>query len=140
MRAAEPSGQPPYGPQASFPPQYPGVSQGYPRYPYGPYPAGPPRTNGLAIASLVISIISATPVLLGLLLALYDAFALLVVWASLLLCTPLGIIGTVLGIVALIQIRRRKQRGRALAIGGLAFSVVPLATVLFFVYMHHWHY
>jgi hypothetical protein len=126
-------------PQA-IPLQYQGVWRGYPPgYAYRPYLAGPARTNGVAIASLVVSIMSATPVLLGILLALYDPFALIISICFALLCTPVGIIGIVLGIVALIQIRRRKQRGRALAIGGMTLSVVPPVMVLFWVYVLHHH-
>jgi Domain of unknown function (DUF4190) len=132
--------QPPDGPpQASFPPQYPGVSQGYSGYPYGPHLAGPARTNGSAIGSLVISIVGAIPALLGMALTLYDPCAVFLQILFLLVCTPLGIVAMVLGIVALVQIRRRKERGRALAIGGIVLSVVPLVILLVLVYWFH-HY
>ncbi|MEU1160844.1 DUF4190 domain-containing protein [Streptomyces sp. NPDC005921] len=109
--------QGPYQPPQSGLPQYPQ----YPQTPYGqqpppygqqpPYPgpyqgwgqgyspyAVPAPVNGLAIASLVL---------------------------GLLCCLP-GV-GLVLGLVALGQIRRRGERGRAMAVTGSVFSGLGLA-------------
>ncbi|MFD8813151.1 DUF4190 domain-containing protein [Streptomyces sp. NPDC059627] len=103
--------QGPYQPPQSGQPQYPQYPQGpygqQPPYPgpyqppwgqgYGPYPAQPP-VNGLAIASLVL---------------------------GLLCCLP-GV-GLVLGLIGLSQIRKRGERGRAMAVTGSVFSSVGLA-------------
>ncbi|MEV7324789.1 DUF4190 domain-containing protein [Streptomyces sp. NPDC093970] len=107
--------QGPYQPPAAGGPQYPQYPQ--PQYPQGPYGPQPPYpspyqpwgqghvpyvlpapVNGLAIASLVL---------------------------GLLCCLP-GV-GLVLGVIALIQIRRRGERGRAMAVVGSVFSGVGLA-------------
>lgn len=111
--------QPPYGAQ---PPPYGGQPPGYGPNPYpqggspygAPGPYGypmPPQgwyvertTNGLAIASLVTA----------------------------LSCIPL--LGTILGIAALRQIKRRGQGGRGLAIAGVTVgSIATLATAAVFV-------
>jgi hypothetical protein len=102
--------QGPYQPPQSGLPQYPQ----YPQAPYGqqpPYPspyqpwgqgyspyAVPAPVNGLAIASLVL---------------------------GLLCCLP-GV-GLVLGLIALSQIRKRGERGRAMAVTGSVFSGIGLA-------------
>ncbi|MFF4651335.1 DUF4190 domain-containing protein [Streptomyces sp. NPDC001380] len=70
-----------------------------PPWPYGPFPgaapAGPPEgTNGFAVASLVLGLTCLVP--------LSAAF----------------------GIAALVQLRSRNQKGRGLAIAGLALSAV----------------
>lgn len=118
-----PYGQPPYGGGAGGPGGY-GAPYGQNAYgqnayggqnpyggqsPYGggPYPGHPQAgwyaaelsTNGMAIASLVTG----------------------------LTCIPL--LGAVLGLVALKQIRRRPQRGRGLAVAGLTLSL--LGTLVF---------
>ncbi|MEU8714923.1 DUF4190 domain-containing protein [Streptomyces sp. NPDC048663] len=107
--------QGPYQPPQAGPAQYPQYPQPqYPQGPYGPQPPYPspyqpwgegygPYTlpapvNGLAIASLVL---------------------------GLLCCLP-GV-GLVLGLVALGQIRRRGERGRAMAVVGSLLSAVGLA-------------
>jgi uncharacterized protein DUF4190 len=75
---------------------------GQPPYPYGgqyPYaPGGLPseRANGAAIASLILGLFGFIP--------------------------PAVVASVVLGIVALVQIRNRPQRGRGLAIAGLVLS------------------
>lgn len=99
-----PGPQPPHG-GGSFP------SSGQPPqpYPYGaaaqpwgqawgqPYPAlqPPPPVNGLAIAALVLGV----------------------------LCFLPGI-GLLLGVVALVQIRRRGERGKGMAVAGIVLSTV----------------
>jgi hypothetical protein len=106
--APGPYAPPPYG--AAPPPGYgQGYGYGYGQdYGYPPYP-GPPQgwyahertTNGLAIASLVTSFT----------------------------CIPL--LGTVLGVLGLRQIRRRPQRGRGLALAGLLINgLATIATAL----------
>lgn len=106
-------------PQSGLPqyPQYPQAAYGQQPPPYGqqpPYPspyqpwgqgyspyAVPAPVNGLAIASLVL---------------------------GLLCCLP-GV-GLVLGLVALAQIRRRGERGRAMAVIGSVLSSVGLALLV----------
>lgn len=100
--------QPPYGQQQ--PPPY-GQPSPYGQSPYG-YPA-PRPTNGLAIASLVVSVLS------------------IVVCAG----AP-GFIGAILGHVARGQIRREQQEGGGLAIAGvivgwLGFALFVGLVVLF---------
>ncbi|MCZ4120008.1 DUF4190 domain-containing protein [Streptomyces sp. H39-S7] len=93
-----PFGQAPYG-QPPFPPQD-AYGQG-PQGPYPPpyqqywYPPPPaPSMNGMAIASFVLAVS----------------------------CVP--VLGVVFGIVALAQIRKRGQQGKALAIAGVSVSGV----------------
>jgi hypothetical protein len=122
-----PGGPPGYGgpPVGYGPPPGYGGPPGYPM-PYDPYrPYGaPPETNGLAIASLVTSL-AAIP-----LTALCGIGALA------------AIVGIVLGIVALNQLRQTHQQGRGLAIAGIAVgtltAVVPLVFWLY-VMTTAWH-
>ncbi|GAA1663894.1 hypothetical protein GCM10009745_01980 [Kribbella yunnanensis] len=106
--AGPPGGQPPYpGPQQPGPPQYGGQPPYGQQAPYGqqpppygmppiqgnPYQQGPPQgTNGLAIASLILGIVS------------------------------MVLFSVILGIIALRQIKERNQNGRGLAIAGIAIS------------------
>ena len=117
----------PGGPQYGYPPPhagpigYGGPPPGYPAGPYDPYqayPAGPGQgyphqTNGLAIASLITSIVSLP-------LTAFCFIGLLV-----------AIVAIVLSIVALNQIKQTYQQGRGLAIAGIAVgsAVVTLALV-----------
>lgn len=80
---------------------------GYPAqpYPYG-YQMAPP-TNGMAIASLVTSI------------------------ALLLFCSPLAVVGAILGHVARRQIRERGEDGDGLALAAIIIGWVGFALVLF---------
>lgn len=120
---APPGGYPPppgYGAPGDYPgfgaPGYPtgyGTPPGYPPGGYGtPYPGGyfnpgqPQKTNVLAVSSLVVA-------LLGLLF-----------W-------PLGIVGVVLGVVALSQIKRTGEAGHGMAVAGTAVGAV--AVVLSFI-------
>jgi hypothetical protein len=120
---------PSYPPQAGYPPQQPGgyppqlggyppqqpggyPQQQYPAYPSAPYVGGygspPKKTNTLAIASLVTSIISAFVTLM---------------------CFVGGvgaIAGVAMGFVALSQIKKTGEQGRGLAIGGIAVGAVEL--------------
>ncbi|SPM41375.1 hypothetical protein WU83_28585, partial, partial [Mycobacterium numidiamassiliense] len=105
-------GGPPPGYDASppgyGPPQYPG---GYhyptPDYPgaYGPQPVTPSGTNGMAVASLIASFTG-------------------------LLCCIGGIVGIVLGIIALDQIKRTRQDGYALAVAGIVIGIATLIIAL----------
>jgi hypothetical protein len=98
---SQPQGQPPYG-QPSEPSPYGGQPQGQPYgAPYGqPTPpfgyAPPPATNGLAIASLVVSLVS------------------LVVCAGF-----TGFVGAILGHVSKSQISRSNEQGAGLALAGI---------------------
>jgi hypothetical protein len=112
----QPYGAPGYGPPPPYPPQ-PGYGPpaGPPAYPggYGPY--GPPKqhTNGLAIGSLAASG-------LGLFLSIV-----LFIFGGLAGSIP-AVIGIVLGIVALSQIKSRGESGRNLAIAGIALGGTAL--------------
>lgn len=124
-----PGYQPPgYG----YPPSYQGGPPGYPAAPaypgaYAPYQPGYPApssgNNGLAIASLITSI---TGLILGIPLMLFCWIGILV-----------PIVGVVLGIVALNQIKQTNQPGRGMAIagiavGGFAIAAILIAVVIFF--------
>ncbi|MFF8970545.1 DUF4190 domain-containing protein [Streptomyces sp. NPDC014995] len=102
-----PQPQGPYAPHPQGPPQ--GPFQGPPQGPYGgpPYPAWgqgylplnrPAPVNGVAIAALVLGVLCFLPA-----------------------------VGLILGIVALVQIRRRGERGMGMAIGGAVLSSLGLA-------------
>ena len=102
----------PYPPAPSFPGQAPGGYQSPPGGYQSPpvpewWPQSPPqgfvpvtRTNGLAIASLVLGI-------------------LWLFWLG-------SLVGLVLGLVALKQIKGRNQGGRGIAIAGVVLSVLGL--------------
>ncbi|WP_262007200.1 DUF4190 domain-containing protein [Streptomyces sp. FIT100] len=104
------SGQERPQPSPGHPQPYPGQQSGpYPPYPpYHPYgmpqpPYGmPPRpaTNGFAIGALVAGIVCCLP--------------------------PLGL---VLGLIALVQIRKKGEEGRGLAIAGAVLSVISTMLV-----------
>jgi hypothetical protein len=93
----------------NYPPPYGGYpppsAGNYPPH-YGGYPPPPPGTNGLAIASLVCSL------------------------ASPLLCSLISIVGIVLGVVALNQIKQTGQQGRGLALGGIIVGVVLIVLTI----------
>lgn len=112
----EPGATPPYGP---VPPQY-GVPQygappGYAPpngYGYG-YPASQGGTNGLAIAAMICGICG---------------FA----------CLVPGLVGIILGIVSLPQIKRNEQSGRGMAITGIVLgSLWIVAFILLLVLGQH---
>jgi len=95
-------------PPGSYPPPPP---EGYPPPPQGGYPAPPSGypgaapaagTNGLDIASLVCSVVGV-------------------------LCGIGSILGIVLGIIALNQIKQTGQGGRGLALAGIIVGAVLLA-------------
>lgn len=100
---------PVFAPSSQYgPPQYPvpptAPYGGYPQYPQYPVPVG---TNGLAIGSLIASS-------LGFFYGL-----------------P-AIVGVVLGILALGQIKRTGQQGRGLAIAGIVVGGVFVVLILAF--------
>lgn len=105
-----PPGPPPYQPYGGQQPPY-----GQPPYGQNPFGYPAPRpTNGLAIASLVVSVLS------------------IVVCAG----AP-GFIGAILGHVARGQIRREQQEGAGLAIAGVIVGWLGFALfiglVIFFI-------
>jgi hypothetical protein len=131
-------GAPPYGPPPSYgapPPQPYGAAPGYgpppypPQFGYGPpagYPApaypggyGPPKqaTNGLAIGSLAASGVG---LFLSIVLFLFGGFA----------GSIPALVGIVLGIVALGQLKSRGEGGRNLAIAGIAVGAAALVVSL----------
>jgi hypothetical protein len=109
-------------PPPVYPPPYPGPA-GYPGYPgapgyyagaYDPYrPSKPLGTNGMAIASLVISLCS-----------------------LILCCGATGFIGVILGIVGMRESKRTGQDGYGIAltgviIGGICTAFWALMLVLY---------
>ncbi|WP_168210036.1 DUF4190 domain-containing protein [Oerskovia sp. KBS0722] len=97
-----------YGP--GHPPGY-GLQPGWPPTPsWDASFAPPPRQNGLALASMITSL------------------------AGLLLCMVPGIVGLVLGIVALQQIGRDGTTGRGFAITGIAAGAVGTAFVVLWIF------
>lgn len=101
-------GSPPYQPYGA-----PSGPYGAPSAPYGTFPATPP-TNGLAIASLVVSI------------------------GSVVFCCGLpGIVGAILGHVARKQIREEGQAGDGMALGGIIVGWIAfglsMALLVFYV-------
>jgi hypothetical protein len=107
-------GYPPAPPQGGYPPQYggsyPPSAPPPPQFGGQPYPAGynygAPKTgtNGLAIGALVASLIGFVPCFWGL---------------------P-SIVGIVLGIVAMNQIKQTRQDGYGLAVAGIAVGAASL--------------
>jgi len=104
-----PQGPYPQHPQGPYPPQYP---QGYQQQPYGgpPYATWgqgyspynrPAPVNGLAITSLVLGILCFLPA-----------------------------VGLILGVIALGQIKRRGERGKGLAVGGMVMSSIGVVVLV----------
>ncbi|MFD5379003.1 DUF4190 domain-containing protein [Streptomyces griseoincarnatus] len=95
---------PPAGPQfegGAQPPHLPrqGPPGPGPYFPYGPYgPRPPAAVNGVAIAALVFGVLCFLPA-----------------------------VGLVLGVIALLQIRRRGERGKGMAVAGVTLSSLGLA-------------
>jgi Domain of unknown function (DUF4190) len=122
---AQYGGPPGYGGQPGYggPPGYGGLPgygapPGYPGHydPYQPYPAGVGTTNGLAVGSLITSIAG---VVFGIPLTLFCYIG-----------VPIPIVGVVLGVVALNQIKRTHQQGRGLAIAGIVVGAVMTVVLL----------
>jgi hypothetical protein len=108
--------QPPAGPPYGYGPPPPGGPTGYggpPAYPgpYDPYQAyqtNQYQTNGLAVTSLISSIVGTL-----------SSFMCLI-------GVPITILGIVLGVVALNQVKRTNQQGRGLAIAGIVIGAAAL--------------
>ena len=98
-----PQGAPQYGSPQYSAPQYGSPQFGYQPYGYGyGYPPQPPRgTNGMAIAALVLGI------------------------CGFFFVTP--ILGLILGIAGLATVRRTGQKGKGLAVSGIALSSAWIA-------------
>jgi len=110
---------PPYGGPVGYggPPAYfGGAYDPYQGYPAGPGQPNPYQTNGLAVASLVTSIVG---VFLGIPLAIFCFLGLLI-----------PVAGAVLGVVSLNQIKRTHQQGRGLAIAGIAVGSATAGLLL----------
>ena len=110
--APQPGYQPPAPPQGGYPPQYggpypPSAPPPPPQFGGQPYPGGynypSPQagTNTMAISSLVASVVG-------------------------LLCGIGSIVGIVLGVLALNQIKKTRQAGYGLAIAGIVVGVATL--------------
>ena len=109
--------QPPYGqgpgPQWQYGPQY-GAAPGYPPpyyYGYG-YPQPQSGTNGMAIAAMVCGICG-------------------------FLCLIPGLVGIVLGIVSLPQIKRSGQGGRGMAIAGIVMGTLWIVALILVIVFSH---
>jgi hypothetical protein len=101
----------PYQPPPPPPPMQYGVpAAGYQPYPYGGGYYAAPGTNGFAIASLVSSIVG-------------------------LCCLLGGIVGVVLGIVALNQIKQTHQDGHGLAVAGIVIGGIGIAVTVVYLFV-----
>ncbi|WP_326545729.1 DUF4190 domain-containing protein [Mycolicibacterium sp. ND9-15] len=91
-------------PPAVYPPSYgPAAGYAYAPVPYDPYRGMKPQgTNGIAVAALVISLV------------------------SLVFCGLPSIIGLILGIIAMRDTRRSGQDGYGLALAGVIISGIPI--------------
>jgi hypothetical protein len=98
-----------FTPQDPFTRQGPGDQPGAPGRP-GRRASAPGKANGFAVASLILGLLGIT--VIG------------------------AVAGIVLGILALGQIRRTGQRGRGLAIAGLAFSALWLVLIGAYFVLH----
>jgi hypothetical protein len=110
----QPYPPPSYGGGYGGPPGYPG-----PYNPYQPYRDRSHETNGLAIGSLVTSVAGG---LLGIPLAFVCYIGILI-----------PIVGAVLGVVALGQIKRTNQQGRGLAIAGIVIGAIAAVLLVLLV-------
>ena len=120
--SGQPTGYPGYPPaQAPYPvsPQY-GYQQGYPGYGVPGMAAGP-RTNGLAIASMVVSLVALLSVVC------YGVGGIVI-----------GAVGAILGHVGKRQIAQRAEQGGGMALTGIIVGwisvVLGVAVVAFFVF------
>jgi hypothetical protein len=112
-------GYPTSGQPAGYPDPY--LPGGYPAYGYPPVPVAPP-TNGLAVASMVVSIVGAVG------LTCYG------------LGGYLGIVGAILGHVSRRQIRERGGSGDGMALAGIitgwiAAGLAVIATVIIIIFI-----
>lgn len=105
------SSQPPqYGPPPGhgYGPPYPSGFPGPDQYGYGYAPPQQTTTNTMAIASLVTSVLGIVPFCGGI----------------------LSIVGIVLGLVALSQIKETRQEGYGIAVAGIVVGVAMLIVTL----------
>lgn len=108
----QPPGEYPPPPPEGYPPPPPPQGGGYPPPASGYSGATAMGTNGFAIASLVCSLVG---------------------W----LCGGiLSIIGIVLGVVALNQIKQTGQQGRGLALAGIIVGAVSLVLGVIWAFMY----
>lgn len=103
-------GQQPYGQPGGYPPP-PGYGYGYPPYGYpGEQHSG---TNGMAIAAMVCGICG-------------------------FLCLVPGLVGIILGIVSLPQVKARRQSGTGMAVTGIVMGGVWIGLfILLLILGHH---
>lgn len=99
--APMPPAPPQYGPPQYAPPQYGPPQAGWPAYPPGYAP--PPRTNGMAIAAMVLGIVW-------------------IYWIG-------SILALVFGYVARRQIRERGESGGGMATAGIVLGWVGVGTL-----------
>jgi hypothetical protein len=125
-----PSGYPPPSypppsyspPPGGYPPPLPYQSS-YSSTPYtGGYLVPQSRTNGMAIGSVVASIVGAVFLLPSLVVRTGQLSWILLFFIG----DTAAIVGVVLGVVALNQIKQTSQRGRGLAIAGIAVGAAVL--------------
>jgi hypothetical protein len=102
----------PYGTAGAAPPGY-AYPAGFGPVPGYGYPPPPRRTNGLAIASMVVSIVGAVSLLCTLCVSFLAVAAL-----------GGGITGTILGFVARRQIRERGDAGDGMALAGVIVGLI----------------
>src|SRR5260370_36346625 len=106
-----PAQPPPAPPRGSYPrPPPPSGGGAYP--PAGGVPGPAASTNGMAIASLVCSVVGAF------------------------LCGIGSIVGIVLGVIALNQIKQTGQGGRGMALAGIIVGAVALVAGLIWVVIY----
>lgn len=111
---------PPVPPYPPAPPSYPPAAPGYPGNFYDPYrQATPSGTNGLAIGSLVTSILG----------TIFGIPLTLLCWIGFLV----PVVGVILGVVSLNQIKTTGQSGRGMAIAGIVVGAVGLVLIVGFI-------
>jgi hypothetical protein len=96
----QPYGTPPYGTPPYGTPGYGTPPPGYQGYGY-PYAA--PKTNGLAIAALVVSLV------------------------SLVMCPPVGLAAAIMGHIARKQVAERREEGAGMALAGIIVGWIGVA-------------
>jgi hypothetical protein len=119
---AGPYGAAPVSPAYAVPPGSPAGYTAYPGYGYGVPGPAVPNTNGMAIASMVVSIVGAVG-LCGYGLGGY-----------------IGIVGAILGHVARRQIRERGESGAGMALAGvivgwIATAIAVIATIAIIIFV-----
>jgi hypothetical protein len=103
MSTQDPYSQQPQPPQQPPPPYVP-----YPQYGYSPYAFPPPRpTNGLAIAAMICGIVG--------------------------VCSPVGILGIIFGMIAKRQIRESGDGGEGMATAGIVCGWIGVAATVFWI-------